>query len=126
MGEQWRASHVLGHEATPDVFSCRYREFIADETRRKWEWQCRHEDETAFWTSVVNGIIGRRLCDVAPQSDTLFLRTNVSCCLWKCARSQLSIRLLQPARLLSRTSSCDSVGYSLLPPCEQASLETDW
>lgn len=36
----------------------RYREFIADETRRKWEWQCRHEDEAAFWTSVVNGIIG--------------------------------------------------------------------
>ena len=42
------------------ALSCRYREFIADETRRKWEWQCRHEDEAAFWTSVVNGIIGKK------------------------------------------------------------------
>ena len=38
---------------------CRYREFIGEETRRKWEWQCRHEAEDAFWTSVVNGIIGK-------------------------------------------------------------------
>ena len=41
------------------VPACRYREFIADETKRKWEWQCRHEAEAAFWTSVVNGIIGK-------------------------------------------------------------------
>ena len=40
---------------------CRYREFIGEETKRKWEWQCRHEAEDAFWTSVVNGIIGKTM-----------------------------------------------------------------
>ncbi len=51
---------TLRHCLSGVSLSCRYREFIADETRRKWEWQCRHEDEAAFWTSVVNGIIGNR------------------------------------------------------------------
>ena len=37
---------------------CRYREFIGEETKRIWEWQCRHEAEEAFWTSVVNGAVG--------------------------------------------------------------------
>ena len=70
-----RASHALRHRPTPEVISCRYREFIADETRRKWEWQCRHEDEAAFWTSVVNGIIGMRPFDFASQPDFLHLGT---------------------------------------------------
>lgn len=40
--------------ACPD----RYREFIGEETKRKWEWQCRHEKEHAFWLGVVRAIWG--------------------------------------------------------------------
>ena len=67
---------MLRHRPTPEMFSCRYREFIADETRRKWEWQCRHEDEAAFWTSVVNGIIGTKLIHLASEPDFLLPGTQ--------------------------------------------------
>ncbi|CAL8472162.1 g11704 [Coccomyxa elongata] len=36
----------------------RYREFIGDETKRKWQWQRRNEEELKFWTGIVQAIVG--------------------------------------------------------------------
>lgn len=52
-------SRFLGIPVTNmQMYGCRYREFIADETKRSWQWQRRNEAELHFWTGVVNGIFG--------------------------------------------------------------------
>ena len=76
-----------------NVLPCRYREFIADETRRKWEWQCRHEDEAAFWTSVVNGIIGERPSGlhatlISSSASRVCLHLSASCACARLCNSQ--------------------------------------
>ena len=97
---------TLRHCLSSVALSCRYREFIADETRRKWEWQCRHEDEAAFWTSVVNGIIGER-------HSTLYLHLTfhqqlmMSSSVWDLCK-RLAIHHRSRQHFVPRPGSCDS------------------
>ncbi len=53
---------------------CRYREFIGEETKRKWQWQRRNEEEAKFWAGIVQGIVGQ-YCPFACRLRALHVPT---------------------------------------------------
>lgn len=50
-----------------------YDEFLGDETKRKWEWKRRAEQERAFWGAAVIFAASAALCGALLFHRTVFV-----------------------------------------------------